>query len=165
MFKGHYEYEIILKYSEEIQDSKTISRRFSDIEWLHDELLFQNPGCKILDIPEKNFWMNLNLNNSQELENRKNLIEKFLNYINKHKYLNKNKSYKDFLSMSFSQDTNKKKSFSEYLENWKKLIPNFKGAKNIGLDIIEDDKELDKHRENLVRLFNSTDKISNTLVK
>jgi len=166
LITGHYEFEIILRYSSEnINEDKIIYRRYSDMEWLHNELLENNPGCKIIDIPEKSFWTNLKANNSDLLENRKKLIEQYLNYINKHLYLKKNKSFKEFLSSNFNSDTNKKKSLYDNLMTLTNQIPAiFQAKKTIGVNIIEDDQNLDKERENLVRLLNSTEKISNTIV-
>lgn len=162
LIAGHYEFEIILRYSEDINSDRLIYRRYSDFEWLHKELLEKNPGCKIIDIPEKNVWCNLKVNNNESLEIRRKQIENYLNYINKHKYLMKNTSFKEFLSSSFNSENNSKKSI---LDNIYNQMPNiFKSQKNLGVNIIEDDQELDKERENLVRLYNSTDKIFNTLV-
>ena len=57
----------------------------------------KNPGCKIIDIPEKNVWCNLKVNNNESLEIRRKQIENYLNYINKHLYLMKNSSFKEFI--------------------------------------------------------------------
>ena len=74
----------------------------------------------------------------------------------------KNSSFKEFLSNNFNSENNSKKSIFDNLYNQMPTI--FKTQKNLGVNIIEDDQILDKERENLVRLYNSTDKISNTLV-
>lgn len=165
LITGHYEFEILLKYSDDINEDKLIYRRYSDLEWLHRELLEYNPGCKILDIPEKNIWSNLNVNNNDLLENRKKHIETYLNYINKHTFLKKNKRFHEFLSSTFNSDTSSKKTLLDNISILKNHLPSiFKTQKSLGVNIIEDDAELDKERENLVRLFNSTEKIYNTMV-
>jgi len=166
LITGHYEFEILLRYSSDnIIEDKLIYRRYSDLEWLHNELLENNPGCKIIDIPEKSFWTNIKANNNDLLENRKKLIEQYLNYINKHRYLSRNKSFKEFLSSSFTAETIRKKSLYDNFMNLTNQIPAmFQAKKTIGVNIIEDDQALDKERENLVRLLNSTEKISNTMV-
>jgi len=170
LITGHYEFEILLKFSsssDNIVEDKLIYRRYSDLEWLHNELIENNPGCKIIDIPEKTFWTNIKANNNDLLENRKKLIDQYLNYINKHYYLSKNKSFKEFLSNNFNAETsNKKKSLYDNIMTLTNQFPTiFQAKKTIGVNIIEDDQMLDKERENLVRLLNSTEKISNTMVK
>ncbi len=166
LITGHYEFEILLRYStDNIIEDKLIYRRYSDLEWLHNELLENNPGCKIIDITEKSFWTNIKANNNDLLENRKKLIDQYLNYINKHQYLSRNKSFKEFLSGNFSAETVKKKSLYDNLMTFTNQFPAmFQAKKTIGVNIIEDDQALDKERENLVRLLNSTEKISNTMV-
>ncbi len=62
---------------------KTIYRRFSDLERLHEGLLNYNPGCRIHLMPEKSIWTNLNVNSNKILEKRRKQIEEYLNYINK----------------------------------------------------------------------------------
>jgi len=170
LITGHYEFEILLKYSsssDNILEDILIYRRYSDLEWLHNELLQNNPGCKIIDIPEKSFWTNIKANNNDLLENRKKLIDQYLNYINKHLYLCKNKSFREFLSNNFNAENfSRKRSLYDNIMLLTNQIPiMFQAKKTIGVNIIEDDQMLDRERENLVRLLNSTEKISNTMVK
>ena len=117
LIAGQYEVEIILRYSDDINSDRLIYRRYSDFEWLHKELLDKNPGCKIIDIPEKNVWCNLKVNNNESLEIRRKQIENYLNYINKHLYLMKNISFKEFLSYNYNSENNPKKSILDNLYN------------------------------------------------
>lgn len=107
LIAGHYEFEIVIKKND-VQT--TIFRRFSEIEWLHEGLIKENPGCRILPLPEKNMWCNLNINNSQELEKRQQSIETYLNYIHDHKYLYLNSYYLQFISQNFSLSKAKNES-------------------------------------------------------
>lgn len=99
LITGHYEFEIVITENE--QNKQTIFRRFSDIEWLYEVLIKENPGCCIPNLPEKSIWYNLSINNNQELEHRKLSIKSFLDYIYKHKYLSKNQNFQNFISPSF----------------------------------------------------------------
>ena len=99
LIAGHYEFEIVI--TESAQNTYTIFRRFSDIEWLYDSLIKANPGCCIPNLPEKSIWGNLSLKNDQELEQRKFFIRSFLDYIYKHKHLSKNPNFQSFISSSF----------------------------------------------------------------
>lgn len=107
LIAGHYEFEIVIKKKDV---ETTIFRRFSEIEWLHEGLIKENPGCRILPLPEKNMWCNLNINNSQELEKRQQSIETYLNYIHDHKYLYRNSYYLQFISQNFSLSKAKNES-------------------------------------------------------
>ena len=101
LITGHYEFEIVVKNKDKGTETK-IFRRFSDIEWLHKGLIKENPGCKILPLPEKSMWCNLNLNNNQELEKRQQSIETYLNYVGNHKYLSRNSYFRQFISQNYS---------------------------------------------------------------
>jgi hypothetical protein len=155
---GYYEFEIIVRKLIRTQtEERIIHRRYSDIEWLHEGLLRHNPGCRIINLPEKSFWANLNVNNVQLLENRKKQIEEYLNYINSHKFLSQNPNYTLFLSDEFEKnknDTSNKSSFYDKFMNLTHSLPSvFKTPKMKGLAAIEGDDKLDKERENLVRLL------------
>ncbi len=136
---------------------KTIYRRFSDIEWLHEGLKKYNPGCRIPNLPSKNIWMNLNVNNSINLEKRAKHIEDNLNYISNHKHLRESEVFKIFYSDDFEfnkVDHEKKSTLYEKFTNFTQILP-FRTNK-IGLTKIEDNQKLDKDRENLVRLLKAT---------
>ncbi len=156
LITGHYEFEIVIKNLANFSE-KTIYRRFSDIEWLHEGLVKFNPGCRIPIIPEKNMWANLNVNNDQLLEKRRKLIEEYLNYINRHIFLSINQNYLVFLSDDFEKNRNdnmKKPTLYEQFTNLTQKIPSmFKAEKMKGLHTIDDNKKLEKDRENLVRLL------------
>ncbi len=158
LIAGHYEFEILIKnYKSNNISEKTIFRRYSDIEWLHEGLIKHNPGCRILNLPEKSFWANLNVNNIQLLEKRRKQIEEYLNYINSHNYLSINPYYLLFLSEEFDKNKNeniKKTSFYDKFVNLTSSIPTvFKTPKMKGLSVIEGDDKLEKERQNLVRLL------------
>jgi hypothetical protein len=161
LITGYYEFEIVLTPVGEKQlgkDSKTIYRRFSDIEWLHEGLLKYNPGCKIPLLPEKNIWSNLNVNNDAFLEKRRLNIEEYLNYISKHKFLSLNPNYLNFISNDFDskkgeQNKTVTSSFYDNLSNLTSFLPIFKQNKMKGLRTIESDESLESERKNFVRLL------------
>lgn len=163
LIAGHYEFEIIVRKfmgKKNNYDEKTIYRRFSDIEWLHDGLLKYNPGCRIPPLPEKNIWCNLNVNNNSMLEKRRKHIEEYLNYINSHKYLSQNPHYVTFLIEDFEKiraESDTKTSILNRISNMANHFPMFKQVKMKGLSTIEDNMKLEKERENLVRLAKATD--------
>jgi hypothetical protein len=162
LIAGHYEFEIIIKNLTK-NSERTIYRRFSDIEWLHEGLLKYNPGCRIPILPEKNLWANINVNNSQLLEKRRKHIEEYLNYINNHKYLRLNPNFQIFISNDFEKNKNEisHKGFLEKFSNISSIIPTMlKTHKMKGLSTIEDNKKLDKDRENLVRLLKATNELN-----
>lgn len=105
LITGYYQFEIVIRNKSNSAQETTIFRRFSEIEWLHEGLLKHNPGCLIPNLLEKNFWCNLSVNNSLELEKRKQTIEVYLNYIISHKYLSSNPCFVKFISNSFTSDT------------------------------------------------------------
>jgi len=156
LITGHYEFEILIKTLANYKE-RIIFRRFSDIEWLHKGLVKYNPGCRIPIIPEKNLWANLNVNNDQLIEKRKKLIEEYLNYINRHIFLSLNPNYIIFLSDDFEKnriDNDKKDTLYEKITHYTSKIPSiFKSEKMKGLTSIDDNKKLEKDRENLVRLL------------
>jgi hypothetical protein len=158
LITGHYEFEILIPpLNKNKSDEKTIYRRYSDIEWLHEGLLKFNPGCRIMNLPEKSFWANLNFNNTQLIEKRKNQIEDYLNYIYKHNYLSLNPNFQIFISEDFEKIKNENiKTISTYEKfvNISNIIPSvFKSQKVKGLSAIEDNSKIEKERENLIRLL------------
>jgi hypothetical protein len=163
LIAGHYEFEIIIKNLSK-NSEKTIYRRFSDIEWLHEGLMKFNPGCRISKLPEKNMWANINVNNSQLLEKRRKLIEEYLNYLNNHKYLKLNPNFQIFISNDFEKNKNESGNKSTIMEKFShisSMIPSMlKTQKMKGLSTIEDNKKLDKDRENLVRLLKATNELN-----
>ena len=179
LITGHYEFEIVLK------DNGTetrIFRRFSDIEWLHKGLIKENPGCKILPLPEKSMWCNLNLNNNQELEKRQQSIETYLNYVGKHKYLFRNSYFLQFISSNFSlskmkeedntytnNESNKPKGImgkvyglASYLPAWgtSKLQPKRKED-----SIYDSYPEVNVEKENFDRLLTGTKDLIESITK
>jgi hypothetical protein len=111
---GHYEFEILLSKknskTNQIISQRTIYRRFKDLEILYDGLIEYNPGCLIPHIPEKNFWTNLSVSSNQPIIlKRKQKIENYLNYINKHIYLSHNPVYLTFISDDFERYKNELK--------------------------------------------------------
>jgi hypothetical protein len=168
LITGYYEFEIVIKKLLKSQWSdKTIYRRYSDIEWLHEGLIKINPGCRIPQLPEKSVWCNLNVNNNQMLENRKKHIEVYLNYINGHKYLSENPYFTLFTSDEFDKTKLEVKQTSIYdrLSGLKDYLPVFsKQSKMSGLNHIENNTKLEKERENLVRLMKAVNDLNNNMV-
>jgi regulator of sigma D len=101
---GHYEFEIKILTN---GVTKTILRRFSDIEWLHNELLRLNPGCRIPDLPEKSVKFNSPFIKEEELKSRREAIQEYLNYIANHKYLSNNPAFVEFTKDNFKRNNSK----------------------------------------------------------
>ena len=170
LITGYYEFEISIKtYFKNQYNERKIYIRYSDIEWLHEGLLKYNPGCRVIPLPEKSVWCNLNVNNNQLLEKRRMLIEEYLNYINKHKYLSENSFFKSFISEDFdkSKMESKKHTFMDKISSLREYLPNVltKSNKMCGLSTIEDNSKLEKERENLVRLLKAVDNLNINMVK
>ena len=64
---------------------------------LHGDLEKFNPGCRIPELPEKNYKTNY-VENKEFLEKRKMAIQKYLQYVINHSHLRKNSSFVHFLS-------------------------------------------------------------------
>ena len=179
LITGHYEFEIVVKNK---GTEKKIFRRFSDIEWLHKGLIKENPGCKILPLPEKSMWCNLNLNNNQELEKRQQSIETYLNYVGKHKYLSNNSYFIQFISQNYSlskikeednsytnNERNKPKGImgkvyglASYLPAWGISKPQTKRKEE---SICDGDPEVNVEKENFDRLLTGTKDLIESITK
>ena len=180
LITGHYEFEIVV-----LKDNGTetkIFRRFSDIEWLHKGLIKENPGCKILPLPEKSMWCNLNLNNNQELEKRQQSIETYLNYVGKHQYLPRNPYFVQFISPNYSlskmkeednsyinNESNKPKGImgkvyglASYLPAWGISKPQTKKKEE---SIYDSDPEVKVGKENFDRLLTGTKDLIESITK
>lgn len=162
LITGHYQFQILIKYLSK-NSEKTIYRRFSDIEWLHDGLLKYNPGSRIPNLPEKNIWANLSVNNDQILEKRRKHIEEYLNYISNHKFLNLNPNFEIFISENYdkSKGENNGSTFYEKMTTMGSSITTiFKSQTMKGLTFIENNEKLDGDRENLVRLLKAIQELN-----
>ena len=138
---GHYEFRVII-------GEKSVFRRFSDFEWLHDQLLQNYPGCKIPSLPEKNVRTNLYVNNTKILEERMKLFQKYLQYIEKHIHLSKSKEFGSFLSEDFKPETKKQNSILGTVSSY--VFIN-RGGKTGGLHIFKEN-DIEQQRKKLVRL-------------
>lgn len=98
---GYYRFHIKVIYDnkDKEEDFKIIKRRYKEIEWLHNCLLKEELGCKILDFPEKDILANITLRiiNTTSIDDRKKYFQTLLNYILNHKYLSKNPNFEKFL--------------------------------------------------------------------
>ena len=179
LITGHYEFEIVVKNK---GTETKIFRRFSDIEWLHKGLIKENPGCKILPLPEKSMWCNLNLNNNQELEKRQQSIETYLNYVGKHKYLFNNSYFRQFTDQNYSlskmkeednsytnNERNKPKGImgkvyglASYLPAWGISKPQTKRKEE---SIYDSDPEVKVGKENFDRLLTGTKDLIESITK
>ena len=179
LITGHYEFEIVVKNK---GTETKIFRRFSDIEWLHKGLIKENPGCKILPLPEKSMWCNLNLNNNQELEKRQQSIETYLNYVGKHKYLSNNSYFIQFISQNYSlskmkeednsytnNESNKPKGImgkvyglASYLPAWGISKPQTKRKEE---SICDGDPEVNVEKEHFDRLLTGTKDLIESITK
>jgi hypothetical protein len=136
----------------------TILRRFSDIEWLHYELLKNNPGCRIPDLPEKNVKFNSAFINENDLNLRKKGIQDYLNYIANHKYLSSNHFYEEFISQDFKRNATAKtiSNLITGVSGLKTSVLGLFGKNNTirkGSDSIEGNKALEKERDYLIKLY------------
>ena len=118
---GYYEFEIC-KQSEGKGEDVIFKRRFSEIEWLHNNLLKMCAGCKVYALPEKNFFTNTLLRNESIMIQRKDQIQKYLNYLNNHKFLSKNKHFIEFFSKKFETNRNDIQNNRSYFQSFKSLI-------------------------------------------
>ena len=179
LITGHYEFEIVVKNK---GTETKIFRRFSDIEWLHKGLIKENPGCKILPLPEKSMWCNLNLNNNQELEKRQQSIETYLNYVGNHKYLSRNSYFRQFTDQNYSlskmkeednsytnNESNKPKGImgkvyglASYLPAWGISKPQTKRKEE---SIYDSDPEVKVGKEKFDRLLTGTKDLIESITK
>lgn len=64
-----------------------VNRRYSDFEWLYNQLIENYGGYFVPLLPEKNFFTKFNIESQQFYEKRRNSLEKFLNKILSHEFL------------------------------------------------------------------------------
>jgi hypothetical protein len=134
----------------------TLTRRFNDIQWLHENLLKANPGCKLPVPPEKNIWLKLVVGGKTQIEERIRLIETYLNELANHKVLRKDDSFRKF-------------TFDEFIgnETSKQLIDKIGGlmgrskqdALLPGLNNIDGNPYLEKERYLMVKLYHCLIKV------
>jgi len=103
LISGYYEFEILFTKKDidldKILTQRTIYRSYHDIEILYQGLILYNPGCLIPKVPTHGQGMD-NKNNIDEL---KNMLENYLGYICKHLYLSKNPIFLIFISDEFER--------------------------------------------------------------
>ena len=158
---GYYLFNITIENSDK---TVLIKRRFSQIESLYELLITLNPGCRIPKFPEKSFWLNIAIHKEKEIENRKNEIEKFLNYVYQHHYLSKNPYFINFISDNLNESSNLKnsnKGFVSKITNY--FWGNKKQDSKQSYSIIEGNNFLNEERENFLRLSNGVKDIVKTL--
>ena len=102
-------------------------RRFSEIEWLHNNLLRDAAGCKIPALPDKNILTNI-VQSESVINLRKKQIENYLNYLNSHPYIKKNQYFLKFFSYNFDKEKEEIQIQRSYYQSFKDLIgyPNSK---------------------------------------
>lgn len=97
---GHYRFDILVPEISTTEDKTySITRRFSEIEWLYKMLLVFAAGSKIPKLPEKHIWTNFVSHPTSIIETRKKEISDFLTIIHNHYYLANTKCYEDFISV------------------------------------------------------------------
>ena len=103
LISGYYEFEILFTKKDidldKILTQRTIYRSYHDIEILYQGLILYNPGCLIPKVPTQGQGMD-NKNNIDEL---KNMLENYLGYICKHLYLSRNPIFLIFISDEFER--------------------------------------------------------------
>lgn len=118
---GYYAFEIS-KISDTYPITDNVySRRFSEIEWLHSNLIKTAAGCKILSLPEKNLLINYRKNDSL-IKDRRDQIELYLNYVNNHKFLSQNKFFKVFFDNEYfekqKEEIQSKRSYIQSIKDY-----------------------------------------------
>jgi hypothetical protein len=159
---GYYEFEIII--DKKLQNKRDlIYRRYSDIEWLHEGLLKLNPGCRIPEIPEKNIWCNLNVNNTQLLDKRRVQIEKYLKYIYAHRFLRENKYFQNFINDNFEKFKEEHMNKTGILDKMTKLsnyyVPSVFMNNKLSGSIMIENKNLEDDKKNLERLLKGVNEL------
>jgi hypothetical protein len=150
---GHYEFEIAFKTIQNLQ--KTIYRRYSDIEILHEGLIKYNPGSKVPTIPEKSIWCNLNVQNSAVLGKRKRSIEEYLSYVYAHRHLSQNPIFRIFISDDFNNyksDQVKHINWIDKLSSLKAYLPKMLSSGTKIINYSDENKALEKAKEGLLKL-------------
>ena len=104
MVKGYYNFEIKVKYENELDT--LLKKRYSEIKKLYKTLLLKCPGCLIPKIPSKTFVMKYFHITEEERLKIKSNIEKFLKYIIKHPILIENKFVLNFFYEGKSMNQN-----------------------------------------------------------
>lgn len=104
MVKGYYNFEIKVKYENELDT--LLKKRYSEIKKLYKTLLLKCPGCLIPKIPSKTFVMKYFHITEEERLKIKSSIEKFLKYIIKHPILFENKFVLNFFYEGKSMNKN-----------------------------------------------------------
>lgn len=104
MVKGYYNFEIKVKYENELDT--LLKKRYSEIKKLYKTLLLKCPGCLIPKIPSKTFVMKYFHITEEERLKIKSSIEKFLKYIIKHPILIENKFVLNFFYEGKSMNQN-----------------------------------------------------------
>jgi hypothetical protein len=119
---GYYVFEIS-KISDTYPIVETVyTRRFSEIEWLHNNLLKSAAGCKIPYIPEKNLLVNY-IKSDSVIKDRRDQIEAYLNYVNNHKFLSQNKFFKLFFdNHNFEKQKEEIQSKRSYIQSFKNYL-------------------------------------------
>ena len=104
MVKGYYNFEIKVKYENELDT--LLKKRYNEIKKLYKTLLLKCPGCLIPKIPSKTFVMKYFHITEEERLKIKSNIEKFLKYIIKHPILIENKFVLNFFYEGKSMNQN-----------------------------------------------------------
>lgn len=119
-----------------------------------------NPGCRIPVLPEKTIWANLSINNNSMLEQRKKLIEEYLNYISHHQYLRQNAFFVKFISAEYNRKEYSQKNFIERLYNMKSYLPNLFNSEKTFCYTTDSNAVIQKERDNLIRLYKGLNELN-----
>ena len=142
--KGHFEYTIKVQY--ENFEEKTAKRRYSEISNLYETLVLKFPGCLIPRIPDKDVFMNLNIDAinkmtstaKAKIDERTEGLELFFKGIAKNKILRKNKYVLHFFKNKgklpeYLDDSREDEPLEEYVKFSKEPKTFFsKGKKLVG---------------------------------
>jgi hypothetical protein len=142
--KGHFEYTIKVQY--ENFKEITAKRRYSEISNLYETLVLKFPGCLIPRIPDKDVFMNLNIDAinkmtstaKTKIDERTEGLELFFKGIAKNKILRKNKYVLHFFQNKgklpeYLDDSREDEPLEEYVKFSKEPKTFFsKGKKLVG---------------------------------
>jgi len=106
-------YTIRSRASGAVEFDTVVRRRFSDFEFLQNQLLLQYGGCILPVLPEKNFWACLNLEGSEYVKLRVKRLTKYLTTLMANSSIRTSKELKLFLFVDSNDFAEHKGEFEE----------------------------------------------------
>lgn len=113
-----------------------VRRRFSDFEFLQNQLLLQYGGCILPVLPEKNFWTCLNLEGSEYVKLRVKRLTKYLVTLLADPSIRTSRELKLFLFVDSSDFSEQKGEFEEKVRLEDRVYSFLQGAVGAGQSFI-----------------------------